>query len=300
MRPLPLTDTTIPLTRTLRVGVAREHGASEKRLRHPGVHRPFHGAVTALPPQRLDEWCRAYLAVRPPGAFFSGPTAATLHGLPLPRLPSLLHVSVPAPGRAPRRPGVVGHSVRVAFGDVVVTDGLPMSSLPRAWCELGALLTVEELVVVGDALLRVTGGPDPRRALADSLTRSAVRRGRPDLVRALEAVDPRSESPQESRLRFRLARAGILGFEANLSVRTSGGRVYRGDLVFPGRRVILEYQGDHHREPSVYRRDLERRLDLQTDGWMIVELGPADIADPGLAARVRAILAQAADRTVSL
>jgi very-short-patch-repair endonuclease len=89
---------------------------------------------------------------------------------------------------------------------------------------------------------------------------------------------------------------GVLGFESNLAVRTTSGKNYRGDLVFPERRVILDYRGDHHREQEQYRRDLRRRMDLQADGWTIVELGPDDLGDPGLARRVRAILARAAHR----
>lgn len=280
----------------LAVREARALGHTEKRLRGPTVRRPFHGVVATETPSRLDDWCRAYLAVAPPGAFFSGPTAAALHGLPLARLPSGLHVSVPAPARAPRRLGIRGHSVRVAFGDVIVEDGLPVSSLPRAWCELAGIVTVEELVVVGDAVARRCTGRDRLRELRGALDRSVIRRGRPDLLQAFALLDPRAESPQESRLRFRLASGGVLGFASNLPIRTASGSDYRGDLVFPERRVILEYQGDHHREREQYRRDLRRHLDLQADGWTIVELGPDDLADPGLARRVRAILDRAVHR----
>ncbi|MFF2050156.1 hypothetical protein ACFVU2_01025 [Leifsonia sp. NPDC058194] len=282
----------------LSVRAARALGASEKRLRAPTVHRPFHGVVTAAPPTRLDEWCRAYLTVAPPGAFFSGPTAAALHGLPLPRLPSGLHVSVPAPARAPRRPGIHGHSVRVAFGDVIVQNGLQLSSAARTWCELAETSTLEDLVVTGDALARRSADRDRLHVLRDALNRFPSRRGRPALVQALGLLDPHAESPQESRLRFRLVTAGVVGFESNLPVPTASGADYRGDLVFPERRVILEYQGDHHREKEQYRRDLRRRLDLQADGWTIVELGPDDLVDAGLARRVRAILAGAADQRV--
>lgn len=275
----------------LAVRKARALGSTEKRLRGPTIHHPFRGVVATTPLRRLDDWCRAYLSVAPPGAFFSGPTAAALHGLPLPRLPSGLHVSVPAPARAPRRPGIHGHSVRIAFGDVIVENGLQLSALPRAWCELAGLLTVEDLVVAGDAVARRSTGRDRLRDLRHALSRFAARRGRPDLLRAFDLLDPRAESPQESRLRYRLASGGLLGFEPNLPIRTASGTNYRGDLVFPERRVILEYQGDHHREQ--YRRDLSRRLDLQADGWTIVELGPDDLGDPGLARRVRAVLAAA-------
>ncbi len=275
-----------------RPATAKALGVSEKRLRNRLLHRPFHGVVTIQPPTRLEELCRAYLAVRPPGGFFSGPTAAVLHGLPLPRPleppgSEPLHVSVPAPARAPRRGGIAGHSTRIALGDVVVRGDLPLSSPERAWCELGTLLEVEDLVVAGDWLVREASTPARLRA---ALARFPGRRGRPALQQALALLDPRSESPQESRLRHRLLLAGVDGFAPNLPIVASSGRRYRGDLVFPAERVILEYQGDHHREREAYRRDLSRRLDLQADGWTVVELGPDDIADAALGARVRAIL----------
>jgi len=280
----------------LAVREARALGSTEKSLRGAAIQRPFRGVVTTAPLRGLDDWCRAYLAVAPPGAFFSGPTAAALHGLPLPRLPSGLHVSVPAPARAPRRPGIHGHSVRVSFGDVIVENGLQLSSLPRAWCELAGMFSVEDLVVAGDAVARRSTGRDRLRALRDALSRCVARRGRPELLQAFDLLDPRAESPQESRLRFRLVTGGVLGFESNLAIRTTTGKNYRGDLVFPERRVILDYQGDHHREQEQYRRDLRRRMDLQADGWTIVELGPDDLGDPALAHRVGAILARAAHR----
>jgi hypothetical protein len=283
-------------TSAIRVSEALTLGASEKRLRRVDIRRPLHGVVTTLPPQNLLDLCRAYLPVRPPGAFFSGPTAAALHGIPLPsRLPAL-DVSVPAPARAPRRRGVRGHSTRVRLGDVMVRAGLPVSAPERTWCELSRDLGVEDLVVAGDWLMRDRGGTSTTAALAQAVRGWPTSRGRPKLDRALALLDPRAESPQESRLRVRLRLGGVMQGTPNSPIVTSSGRAYRGDIVFDRHRVILEYQGDHHRRQKQYRQDLTRRLDLQGDGWTIVELGPADIADPGLVRRVRAILAVAATR----
>jgi hypothetical protein len=276
---------------------ARALGVSPKRLRGHDVYRPLRGVVTALPELTLVELCRAFLAVRPPGAFFSGATAAALHGVPLPRRARwehsrLLDVSVPAPGRAPRRNGIAGHSVRISLGDVTVKAGLPVSTPERTWCELGGALTVDELVVAGDWLIREERGLcDPGRLRA-ALHRAPARRGRPALVEAIGLLNGRSESPQESLLRARLERNGIPRGRPNEPIRVASGARYRGDLVYPEERLILEYQGDHHREREQYRRDLSRRLDLQADGWRVVELGPEDLHDPGLPRRVKALLRQ--------
>ncbi|GIT80746.1 hypothetical protein LLS1_24150 [Leifsonia sp. LS1] len=120
-----------------------------------------------------------------------------------------------------------------------------------------------------------------------------ARRGRPDLVKALGLLDPRAATPEESRLRFRLADAGIIGYETAFPIRTGSGRAHPGGLVFPERRVILECRHGRAQTDRDARDTTERRLDLQAHGWTIVELGPHDLADPGMPRRVRAILARA-------
>ncbi|WP_223694160.1 endonuclease domain-containing protein [Leifsonia poae] len=284
--------------RTFTPAEARRHGVSDSRLRNRDLHRPFHGVVAARHDLDLTERCRA-CAQTIVGGFFSGPTAAALRGVPLPRLPDDVHVSVPAPRRAPRSAGVVGHSVRIRPGDVTVSNGLPLSSTERMWCELAEALSLEELVVAGDHLVATRAPTTTVEALRAALTSYPGRRGRGRLVGALDLIDPAAESPQESRLRVRLLQAGIGGFVANPPLHTSSGRRYRGDLVFPASRVVLEYQGDHHREPQAYRSDLSRQLDLQADGWQIVQLGPEDIADEGLGRRIRAVLALRSHRRVT-
>jgi hypothetical protein len=187
---------------------------------------------------------------------------------------------VAAPARAPRGRGITGHSVVVGTGDVVVHNGLPISSVERTWCELSSVLSVEDLVVAGDHLVRRRAPLTTVDRLRTAIRRYPGRRGRERLRLSIELLDPFAESPQESRLRLRLSTGGIAGFQANRAIATSSGRHYRGDLVFAAEGVILEYQGDHHRDPQQFRRDLSRQLDLQADGWTVVLLGPSDIADP--------------------
>ena len=293
--------TSSPLPRRLERGAltvheARAAGSSEKRLRGPDVHRAFHGVVSTRASATLAERCADYTARIPPTGFFSGCTAAALHGVPLPGVAEssrALHVSVASPQRAPRGRGIVGHSVIVGVGDVVVRNGLPMSSVERTWCELASVLPTEDLVVAGDHLVRRREPLTTVERLRATTRRYPGRRRRGDLMRSLELLDPFAESPQESRLRLRLSTGGIVGFHANRAIATASGRHYRGDLVFAAEGVILEYQGDHHRDPQQFRRDLSRQLDLQADGWVVVLLGPNDIADPGLVRRVRAILTAA-------
>ncbi len=289
--------TSTPLPAELEAGAftvrhARSAGLSEKRMRGPDLHRAFHGVVSARPAGTVADRCAAYAARMPSTGFFSGSTAAALHGAPV-RSSVDLHVSVASPGRAPRGKGIIGHSVLVGVGDVVLRKGMHVSSVERTRCELAAEVSHEELVVAGDHFVCRRYPLTTVDRLRDAVGRYPGRRGHARLVPCLALLDPLAESPQESRLRLRLASGGIAGFEANSEIATTSGRRYRGDLVFGSERVILEYQGDHHRDPQQFRRDLSRQLDLQADGWVVVLLGPGDIADAGLVRRVRAILAAA-------
>jgi len=76
-----------------------------------------------------------FAARLPNEAFVSHSTAALLLGAPLPfalEAADDIHVSVPAPQRAPHATNLIGHSRRVAPGDVRVINGLRMSSPERA------------------------------------------------------------------------------------------------------------------------------------------------------------------------
>jgi hypothetical protein len=79
----------------------------------------------------------------------------------------------------------------------------------------------------------------------------------------------------------------------NHEVFDAGGLfVGRPDMVFGG-RVIVEYEGDHHRtERSQWHRDIRRAADLEDLGYRIVRATAADRVDAAsVAARVRRSLA---------
>lgn len=74
---------------------------------------------------------------------------------------------------------------------------------------------------------------------------------------------------------------------------TVTGRGVRLDLAWPDRRFAIEYQGDHHRSPSQWRKDMTRRENLRLAGWTILELNADDLHDvQTLIARIRVALAR--------
>lgn len=282
------------------VGTGLASGLGAGRLRGPDLVAPFHGvrvdgAVFATLATDLRILAHAQQARMPEHAFFCGATAAILWGLPLPHhheRSSALHVGVPAPRRAPAGRGVIGHKLLIEPQDVVEHRGLRLTSPERTWCDLGPALPLFPLVAVGDALIHWRNPLTTRDRLADAVLRFPGRRGQPNLRQALPLLDEGSESPRETQLRVIAALGNVVGIVANLSIRTSSGHRYRGDLVIPGRKVILEYQSEYHFEAAQARRDMTRRSRLEADGWFVMYINSDDLGDHAeLVARIRTVLA---------
>jgi len=271
------------------------------RLRGADLQRPFHGIRTTSPADDLAERCREYLPRMQDDEFFCSATAALLHGVPLPlelELDPLLHVAVPNPRRARRAAGVVGHKfmVQPARGEVVDLDGLRVSAVERAWCELGPLLELADLVAAGDHVIRPANRLSSAARLRAVLERHPARRGRERLHQAFSLLDGGAESPPESHLRLVFVEAGLRGFRVNYTVViSSSGRRRRIDIAFPWEKVAIEYQGDHHRDARQWRDDMTRVAELESMGWKVVFVNADDLREPeALVARIRAILASRA------
>jgi very-short-patch-repair endonuclease len=85
-------------------------------------------------------------------------------------------------------------------------------------------------------------------------------------------------------MRVHLVRAGLTGFEVNLAM-TIDGADYRADFGFPSARLALEYQGDYHRDPNQWRRDMSRDTAFRSIGWMSLYFNADDLRDPRLLVR---------------
>lgn len=279
-------------TRPFTIAEALAAGMGEKRLRGGDLERPFFGVRSVDAPTSVLDLARAFATRMPPGAAYSGRTAAMLMGAPLPyrlRSPLPLEVAMPRPGRALRAAGVAGRSLTLLEPPRAVR-GVPVVSPPDLWVRMASELTVGELVALGDFLIhRGAAWTDPvalGRAIEVLRARS-----RP-LRTALGLLDENAESAPESEVRVCLVQAGLSGFVANLPV-VVGGRSYRLDIAFPRERVAIEYQGDYHRDPLQWRRDMSRRARLEAAGWIVIEINHDDLQRPAeLVALVRAALAR--------
>jgi very-short-patch-repair endonuclease len=80
----------------------------------------------------------------------------------------------------------------------------------------------------------------------------------------------------ETRLRLLLVGAGLPDPAVQYEV-VAGGQRYRLDLAYPGLRLAIEYDGDHHRERETFRRDVARLNALRTAGWTVLRFTAADV-----------------------
>jgi very-short-patch-repair endonuclease len=230
----------------------------------------------------------------PAHAFFCSVTAAIVMGVPLPwwcESAPELHVAVPAPQRALRGVGIVGHKLNVQRARITEFEGVRLSNPEDTWCQLGSVLRVPDLVAAGDFLVHWKQPLTTIELLRQALYRHPGRRGKPALRVAVELLNPQAESPQESRLRVILIEGGLKDFVVNVPITTSGGYSYRPDIAFPAQKVILEYQGADHLLKERYRRDMTRISRLEADGWHVIQINADDLRDPGeLLSRIRRVL----------
>jgi very-short-patch-repair endonuclease len=272
---------------------ARAAGVSHKRLRGADVSHPFHGTRDPQPDESIRRLCATYASQMDERAFFSSVTAAQLMSIPLPQRldeSNAIHVAIISPHRGLEGVRVIGHKIQPMGHDSWTNDGLVLSTPARAWCELGVLLSVAELVAAGDFIIHWKAPLASHLDLWDALERYPDKRGKRKLHAALALLNDRAESPMESQLRTILTLGGIAGLVVNHPIRI-GTFSYRLDLAIPAKRVAIEYQGDYHRSQAQWRRDMTRRSRIESIGWTFVEVNGDDIRDPTeLVARTRALL----------
>ncbi|MWB99954.1 DUF559 domain-containing protein [Agromyces seonyuensis] len=264
---------------------------SEGRLRSGDLVRPFHGVRSPTAATNVHDEARSYAVGMTERRFFSHVTAARLLGLPLSgRLEAdeRLHVTSVG-GRAPRGVGVVGHTT-AERPKLVRLDGLPVLAPAEAWCSLGALATRDELVVAGDRLLGLPAPLATEEEIDTALAAHGSRRGARRLLAARADLRAGSHSPQETRTRLVLIRAGLPEPELNAAIVLRDGRVVVGDLVYRRWRVLVEYDGAQHRtDDRQWQRDVGRLNDLAADGWLVIRITRSTRAEDVVARTRRAL-----------
>lgn len=156
------------------------------RVRRDTVGAALHGEDTPdeIARRNILGRVRAHALVLPPPAFYTGTTALAIHGLPFPDADAAasadLDVAVPAPHRALRRTGITAVQISPMLVHTTVRAGLPVATPASAWAMLAREHTIRDLVVIGDAIIRVPRDgwgrrlPEAQHAGPEKLTAAAA------------------------------------------------------------------------------------------------------------------------------
>jgi len=259
---------------------------TRSQLRTRSYHRLTQN-VYADPGLVLDHQlrCRGVALLLPPGALIGGHSAAAWYGAPFASLADPVTVVCPESTRWTGPKGVRVHRTVLHPRDVAVTDEVPVTTPLRTAWDVMALEPLMTAVAALDAMVRA--GSVSMLELEILTESGAGRWGVSRVRRAVPLVDPRAESPPESRLRVALVLAGLQPVP-QCEVHADGRFVARVDLAFPEVRLAVEYEGAHHFAGDQIARDDERLDRLRAAGWQVIRVSAVDLRDlDALVARIR-------------
>jgi G:T-mismatch repair DNA endonuclease (very short patch repair protein) len=230
--------------------------------------------------------------VTPEGTVFSGLSAVVLAGGDaFATAKDPVEVTLPT-GLRWRPASGVRVSSSPADGDVVVGRfGLSRTGPVRTALDLVRRRPVDDGIVLLDELV-VAGLADLAdvRAAAAKLPRC---RGSAVAREVTRLADGLAESPQETRLRLLLLRAGFPPPVAQFRAFDGAGLIGRVDFAYPELKIAIEYDGLWHSEPGQFAKDRSRLNRLFAAGWRVIFVTARDLHRPArLFARVAAELAR--------
>lgn len=282
---------------------------SSDRLRARDLRRLTYGLYAREELPLTEQAILSALTRGDEAAAARGLSAARHWSFPLPRqhedwsadpTPTTVHLT--ANGQ-PRRDSdlVTWNRQHLSPEEIVEDDGVRVTSRVRTWLDLGTLLSVDDLVKIGDHLVRhprpwaegrSTPYATPEQLAA--ILRAHPRSSTPQLAQALALIRVGSDSPAETALRLAFGRAHLPVPELNVRQIDQGTDLGEPDLAWPEWKVCVEHEGPAHRTPEQQEKDISRRELREAMGWIEVQTVRADLYDScsrGLR-RARAALAK--------
>lgn len=286
-----------------------DHRALRTQVDRGDLVRVRHGAYDepATVPRNAVERHRQLLdATAPrlgPETVISHASAAVLHGLVVPdRVLPLVTAT------RPRGKGGGGHvsahlrtwTASLSSKDVIVLDGLSVTSLPRTLVDLARTLNFEEAVIMLDAALRTgcrpaTQNHELRLELEALLAATRGARGVGRARSALLFSDGRAESPLETRSRILMARQGVPAPDLQYELFDDQGHLLaRSDFAWVAQKVFGEADGRTKYEDllrpgqtvaDVVMYEKRREEMAKALGWRGIRWGDEDLARPRVLAR---------------
>lgn len=295
--PFPLPEPLASLPFTLQE--AADAGISQRRLRHQGLERPSRGVrvPTASGDAGLSPQIRPYTIVTEfaaashASAFLLWQFPGFLPGSDVP----LLHISRPDSVAIMRRPGVKGHRGQFFADEITSLHGLLITTRVRTWLDCSRLMSIDELTVVADHLLRIPRPELEERSepfatlevLEDMLDRHKGTPGIRKARLALEQARVGADSAPETRLRLALINGGLPEPQLNVPTNLGTGVVRQPDLSYPEFKVAVEYEGELHSDPARIVMDITREEDYARAGWLVVRISKLHMENDARTAAVK-------------
>lgn len=273
-----------------RVGRRGQGRLTRGELRSPAWRRLFRD-VYACADVTVTHEVRtvAAAALLLPGAVVSGRSGAVLWGVDAATTFDDVELTVPPGSPVTVVPGVRVRRRHLDPDQITTWRWVRVTSPLATAVDLARHLPIDDAVVLLDQLVvaRLTTLAAVRAAVS-CLTGRGCRNARA----AADLADGLSGSPQETRLRLLMHRAGLPEPVAQYVIRDDAGFVARVDFAWPEKRVVVEYEGLWHRDPRQFAADRRRLNRLIAAGWRVVFVTAADLHRPEeLLRRIAAALA---------
>lgn len=279
------------LDRPFTLADALAAGITKSALRSKPWRQVFRGvwAHADLADTRANRLAAARLVI-PSSGVLCGLTAAWVYRADVRREDDLdVHVGFPEGKRIRNQPGLVISQETLQSSDIWVMSGVAVTSPVRTAFDCLRLLRGRERLVVADALTHLSATTvDELRSYFASQRRLRNLR---IAERLLDDIEPKSESPMETRLRLVIVDGGLPRPEAQWEVTNPTGVVlWRLDLAYPSDKIAIEYDGAWHWKQR--RDDDRRRAALRALGWDVHVFDSDDVyGNPdGVVREVRAAL----------
>lgn len=272
---------------------AKKAGVSVDRLRSKDLRRLGYGIYARDDADLAEVDLLSALTRTTPGAAARGLSAARYWKFPLPigsqewlARPEVTPVNLTANGLVHRDTSILLWSrQRLAGEDIETIGDLKVTGRIRTWLDLAQDLALDDLVTIGDHLVRIPRpwAEDDRTApfATPAQLAAAVHGyrspGGPRLREALDLVRVGSDSPAETALRLAAVRAGLPDPVLNVRVRENGVDLGEPDLAWPDWKLCVEHEGPSHLTKEQQEKDIRRRENREAQGWAELQTVATDL-----------------------
>ncbi|MEO8815549.1 MAG: DUF559 domain-containing protein [Mycobacterium sp.] len=177
-------------------------------------------------------------------------------------------------------PGIIAHSYHLTAREILVLRGVRITTPARTAFDIGRTLPQDQAIPILDALANATNFKVDDVVLLANEKPGA--RGVRRLRSTLPLVDGGAESPQETRLRLLIVRAGLPTPETQIEFADEfGNRFIRVDMGWRQWALAVEYDGVQHWSDRYQRSwDIDRIAILEARGWAVVRVSAEMLTRP--------------------